>query len=77
MTRIIHCPGAPAGRRDIPLGKYVAAIKVAKANPDVTFKYGLTTWWPTTGREIIHQFRRGMHERINAGTPYVTRGMEP
>ena len=23
--------------------------------------------WPTTGREIVEQFRHGLHERINAG----------
>jgi hypothetical protein len=50
------------------------AIRQAKANPDVEFKHGLTTWWPTTGREIVEQFRRGMVERINEAKPYSLRG---
>lgn len=58
----------------VSLKAYVAAIKVAKANPDTEFKSGLTTWWTTTGAEIMKQFRRGMHDRINAGIPYIERG---
>lgn len=52
--------------RTVPLGAYVAAIKRAKANPEAEFKHGLTTWRPTTGAEIVRQFRRGMHDRINS-----------
>lgn len=59
----------------VGLGDYVRAIKTAKANPDVEFKRGLTTWWPTTGREIVRQFRDGMNERISAGIPYSQRGL--
>lgn len=65
----------PAINKAVPLGAYVKAVKVAKANPDMTFKTGLTTWWPTTGAEILEQFRAGMIDRINAAVPYSERGM--
>lgn len=60
--------------RAVPLGAYVAAIKVAKANPTKRFKTGLTTWWPTTGAEIMQQFMAGVQDRINQAVPYNTRG---
>ena len=69
--RIIHLP---AINRRVPLGVYVAGVKRAKAAPDTEFKTGLTTWWPTSGAEIMRQFRAGMHERISAGVSYQQRG---
>ena len=65
----------PATNKKVPLGAYVAAVKIAKANPEQEFKTGLTTWWPTKGAEVVKQFRAGMVERINAATPYNERGM--
>lgn len=73
MTRIVNLP---AINRSVTLAAYVQAIKLAKANPDMTFKQGLTAWWPCTGREIMHQFRSGMHDRINQRVPYRLRGAE-
>lgn len=64
----------PALHRTVTLRAYVAAVRLAKAAPDATFAHGLTTWWPTTGAEILQQFRCGMVERINAGIPYSRRG---
>ena len=64
----------PAIERRVSLGAYLAAIRLAKANPDREFRHGLTTWWPTTGAEIMRQFRQGMHERINDRVSYVMRG---
>lgn len=64
----------PALGRRVSLRAYAAAVRLAKANPDVEFKHGLTTWWPTTGREIVRQFRRGLHERISDGVSYAERG---
>jgi hypothetical protein len=63
----------PALDRRVTLGAYVRAVKLAKASPAVEFKAGLTTWWPTTGAEIMRQFRAGMHERINQGIRYIDR----
>lgn len=68
--RVIHLPAID---RTVPLGAYVRAVRTAKANPTTTFKTGLTTWWPTTGAEIMTQFRRGMVDRINDGVPYSRR----
>lgn len=64
----------PAIEKRVPLGAYVVAVKTAKANPEQVFKTGLTSWWETTGAEIVEQFRRGMHERISEGIPYSERG---
>lgn len=64
----------PALGRTVSLAAYLHAVRMAKANPDATFKTGLTTWWPTTGAEIMDQFREGMIERINEAMPYIHRG---
>ena len=58
----------------VTLGQYLKAIKRAKANPKETFPRGLTSWWPTTGAEIMRQFMRGVHDRISQGIPYSERG---
>ena len=71
-TRTIYIAGCD---RRVTIGQYVAAIKKAKANPDAQFPHGLTCWWPCTGSEIMKQFRRGMHDRIDQAVPYSRRGM--
>jgi hypothetical protein len=70
--RVIHLSAID---RHVSLTAYVAAVKTAKAHPERTFSYGLTTWWPTTGAEILNQFHGGMMERINQAIPYVKRGV--
>ena len=64
----------PALNKRVTLGAYVKAVKLAKAQPETEFTYGLTTWWPTKGRDIVRQFMQGVHDRINARVPYVERG---
>ena len=54
-----------ANGKQIPLGKYVQGIKQAKANPDATFKHGLTGWWPVCGQEVVHQFFGMVQDLIN------------
>lgn len=71
MMRVIHLP---AVHLRVSLGAYVNAVRTAIRNPDAEFKHGLTTWWPTTGREIQRQFIRGLHERISEAIPYSKRG---
>jgi len=66
----------PAINKTVSLAQYVKAIKIAKANPDVEFKHGLTCWWPCKGSQIMLQFRDGMMQRISEARPYVTRGMD-
>lgn len=59
----------PAINRTVSIPAYIAAIRKAKANPTATFPHGLTTWWPTTGAEIVAQFTRERNERITAARP--------
>jgi hypothetical protein len=51
----------------IPIHAYVEGIKKAKENPAATFSHGLTTWWQTTGREIMEQFREMVTDHCNRG----------
>ena len=69
--RVIHLPAID---KIVPIRAYVQTIRTAKAHPDRTFSVGLTTWWPTTGAEIVEQFQRGMTQRINEAVPYSQRG---
>ena len=71
--RYITCP---AINKKIPLESYIVAIKLAKANPDKEFTHGLTTWWPTLGKEIMEQFVASVHDRINQAIPYCNRGVK-
>ena len=71
--RTIRTVYLAAIERRVSLRAYVAGIRLAKANLDATFKHGLTSWWPTTGREIVRQFVDGMHDRINDRVPYMER----
>ena len=64
----------PAIERHVTIGAYVAAVRRAKAEPETEFKTGLNTWWPTTGAEIVRQFRGAVHDRINQAVPYRARG---
>ena len=66
----------PAIDRTVTLKDYIRAVKLAKENPDMEFKHGLTCWWSCTGRDIVKQFVEGVHDRINQGVPYCTRGKE-
>ena len=72
MQRMIHLPAID---KRVTLGAYVKAIRLAKANPDVEFKDGLSCWWPCTGKEIMRQFLEGVNDRINQGIPYTKRGL--
>ena len=64
----------PALGRHVKLAAYLQDVRIAKANPDMTFKSGFTTWWPTTGAEVMEQFREGVTDRINQAIPYIQRG---
>ncbi len=72
MLRTVHLPAID---RTVTLRDYVRAVRTAKANPAATFNHGFTTWCPTTGADIMRQFREGMTERINAAIPYSQRGV--
>lgn len=61
--------------KTVTIGQYVKAVKMAKANLDAEFKYGLTCWWSCTGRDIMRQFREGLEQRISDAIPYMKRGL--
>jgi len=71
-TRTIYLPAVD---RTVTLAAYLQAVRLAKANPTATFKHGFTTWWPTTGADIMLQFRKGVTDRINEAIPYYQRGL--
>ena len=47
----------------LSVGSYVEGIRLAKAEPLMMFRHGLTTWWPCAGSTIMHQFREGCRDR--------------
>jgi predicted Zn-ribbon and HTH transcriptional regulator len=62
MTRVIVLGGG----RQVTIGQYVQAVKLAKANKNTTFKRSLCSdWIPATGQEIVWEFLRGVQDRIN------------
>lgn len=66
----------PAIHKTVTIGQYVKAVKMAKANLDGEFRYGLTCWWSCTGQDIMKQFRAGMMQRISDAIPYIQRGIK-
>jgi hypothetical protein len=73
MEKFMRTVYLPALEKRVTLRAYIAAVKLEKANPDREFSTGLTTWWPTTGAEIMQQFYEGVQQRINARIPYLQR----
>lgn len=65
-----------ASGKQVPLGSYLKAVKLAISNPDVEFNEGLTCWWPCSGKEIRKQFLSSINDRINQGISYSRRGVE-
>lgn len=50
----------------IPASQYLAGIRAAKANPEAMFKRTLKSWTPGTGAQVMAEYRRDLHDRINA-----------
>ena len=71
MTRTVTLP---AVNMTVSLRQYLTAVKLAKANPEIEFKHGFTTWWPTTGKEIMRQVREGVQGSLNEAIPDSQRG---
>ena len=63
-----------AHQKYVALGKYIAFVKCAIADPDARFQYTLTQWWGGFGREIRKEFRDGMHDRINQHLSWYNKG---
>ena len=49
--------------RTLSVASYVQGVRLAKAEPLMMFRHGLTTWWPCCGSTITHQFRQGCRDR--------------
>lgn len=71
MQRTIYLP---AICRSITLAQYCAAFRIAKINPDRRFRQTFQDWNGGTGADIVREFRRGMHDRINAGSYRMAEG---
>ena len=52
----------PEGRK-VSIRTMSAALRKIRQKPDA--EYPGWNWFPTPGRMIIKEFRRGLHERIN------------
>jgi hypothetical protein len=73
---MIRTISLPAINQTVSLKQYLDAVRLAKQNPNLEFKHGLTCWWPCTGREIVKQFWEGCQDRINQSISYSERGFE-
>jgi len=71
MGRVVYIAGIG---KWVSLKEYIRGIKVAKANPQAVFSYGLDCWWSCTGAEIMEQFLAGVMDRINERISYIERG---
>ena len=49
--------------RTVSVTAYVKGVRLAKAEPLMMFRHGLSTWWPCAGSTIMHQFREGCRDR--------------
>ena len=61
MKRVVYLPGG----KYVSLSGYAAAWRTAlAAEPGTTFKTGFN-WYPENREDILREFRRGLHDRIN------------
>jgi hypothetical protein len=61
MQRVVYLPSG----RHVSLSGYAAAWKTAlAAAPGTTFQTGFN-WYPENREDILREFRRGLHDRIN------------
>jgi hypothetical protein len=49
------------------LNRFIGIINIAKKDPKAILFNGLYVNFPETGEDIRNEFRRRLHERINAG----------
>jgi hypothetical protein len=61
MKRVVYLPQ----RRQVTLGNYVRAWKLALTAPEGTIFNKAFNWYPETKNEILREFRRGLTDRIN------------
>ena len=61
MKRVVYLPQG----RQVTLGNYVRAWKLALTAPEGTIFNKAFNWYPETKNEILREFRRGLTDRIN------------
>jgi hypothetical protein len=61
VKRMVHLPGG----RQLSLSTYIQAWKRALAPPPGTIFQSAFNWYPESREEILSEFRRGLHDRIN------------
>jgi len=61
MKRVVYLPQG----RQVTLGDYVRAWKLAITAPEGAVFTKAFNWYPETKREVLVEFRRGLHDRIN------------
>jgi hypothetical protein len=61
MKRVVYLPQG----RQVTLGNYVQAWKLALNAPDSAVFNKAFTWYPQTKTEVLREFRNGLHDRIN------------
>jgi len=64
MTHFIRVLG-----KKITISAYIHWIQLAKANRSSRFAKTLTSEFGGTGEEILREFRKGVHDRINRHLP--------
>jgi hypothetical protein len=65
MKRVVFLPE----NRTVTLGAYVTAWKRALAASETAVFQNGFNWYPESRREVLRQFRRGLHDRINRRIP--------
>ena len=61
MKRVVYLSQG----RKITLGDYVRAWRLAISAPEGAVFTNAFTWYPETKKEVLCEFRRGLHDRIN------------
>lgn len=61
MKRVVYLPQG----RQVTLGDYVRAWKLAITAPEGAVFTKAFNWYPETKCDVLREFRRGLHDRIN------------
>lgn len=61
MQRVVYLPEG----RQVTLGNYVRAWRLALTAPDTATFTNAFNWYPESKRDVLREFRRGLHDRIN------------
>lgn len=73
MQRVVYLSEG----RHVTLADYVSAWRKALTAPaGATFKNGFN-WYPESREDVLREFRRGLHDRINRRIPGFTGTLRP